>query len=84
MKTPTVLGISNISYGLPSRSLLNRTYLAMAFVMDLDIAILNPLGKDIIETLYPLKYYPVKTVIVRSISNSTNVSHSDFLHFFVR
>jgi len=39
---PTVLGLSNISYGLPGRSLLNATYLSMAMAAGLDAAILNP------------------------------------------
>lgn len=55
LKTPTILGISNVSYGLPNRSLLNRTYLAMALAMGLDAAILNPLDRNIIETLHAFK-----------------------------
>ncbi len=39
---PTVLGVSNISYGLPGRSLLNSTYLSMAMAAGLDAAIMNP------------------------------------------
>jgi len=39
----TVLGLSNISYGLPSRGLVNRGFLLMAAYAGLDAAILNPL-----------------------------------------
>jgi len=39
---PTVLGVSNISFGLPERSLINSTFLAMAMAMGLDAAIMNP------------------------------------------
>ena len=36
------LGVSNISFGLPQRPLLNSTYLAAAFGAGLDVPILNP------------------------------------------
>ncbi len=39
---PTVLGVSNISYGLPERSLINATFLSMAMAAGLDAAIMNP------------------------------------------
>lgn len=38
----TVLGVSNISFGLPCRSYLNTTFLAMAMAAGLDLAIMNP------------------------------------------
>ncbi|KAA8667770.1 homocysteine S-methyltransferase family protein [Clostridium sp. MT-14] len=37
----TVLGVSNISYGLPRRCILNRTFLAMALDAGLDLPIIN-------------------------------------------
>ena len=37
----TVLGVSNVSYGLPHRDLLNKTFLAMALQAGLDAPILN-------------------------------------------
>ncbi len=39
----TVLGLSNISYGLPSRGLVNRGCLLMAAYAGLDAVLLNPL-----------------------------------------
>ena len=39
----TVVGLSNISYGLPSRGLVNRAFLLMAAYTGLDAVILNPL-----------------------------------------
>ncbi|MBN1370270.1 MAG: dihydropteroate synthase [Dehalococcoidaceae bacterium] len=39
----TVMGLSNISFGLPGRKLINRTFLAMAAAAGLDGAILDPL-----------------------------------------
>jgi len=38
----TILGISNISFGMPSRQILNSTFLKMARDAGLDFAILNP------------------------------------------
>lgn len=38
----TVLGVSNVSFGLPGRPLLNRSFLAMALGCGLDAAIMNP------------------------------------------
>lgn len=38
----TVLGVSNISFGLPFRPLVNATFLAAAFAAGLDLAIINP------------------------------------------
>lgn len=38
----TILGISNVSHGLPSRGLLNRTYLAMALGAGLDAVLADP------------------------------------------
>ncbi len=38
----TVLGVSNISFGLPNRELINRTFLSMALMKGLDLPIINP------------------------------------------
>ncbi|UCB43149.1 MAG: dihydropteroate synthase [Dehalococcoidales bacterium] len=42
-KAKTVMGLSNISYGLPNRKLINRAFLLMAAYAGLDAAILDPL-----------------------------------------
>jgi len=47
----SVLGVSNVSHGMPARSLLNRTFLAMAVAAGLDAAIMNPLDRSMMETL---------------------------------
>ncbi|MEW6349393.1 MAG: dihydropteroate synthase [Thermodesulfobacteriota bacterium] len=41
----TVAALSNMSYGLPRRSLINRTVLVLAVEAGLDAAIVNPLDK---------------------------------------
>ncbi|MDR1334334.1 MAG: homocysteine S-methyltransferase family protein [Holosporaceae bacterium] len=38
----TVLGVSNISFGLPNRELLNQTFLTLALEAGLDLPIINP------------------------------------------
>ncbi|MBO5340722.1 MAG: homocysteine S-methyltransferase family protein [Oscillospiraceae bacterium] len=38
----TVLGVSNISFGLPARSVVNQNFLTMAMVYGLDLPIINP------------------------------------------
>lgn len=38
----TVLGVSNISFGLPARELVNSTFLSMALECGLDLPIINP------------------------------------------
>lgn len=43
----TICGLSNISFGLPTRKLLNRTFLVMAMTGGLDAAILDPTDKEI-------------------------------------
>ncbi len=47
----TVCGLSNISYGLPKRGLLNRTFMAMAVASGLDGAIVNPLDRQMMATI---------------------------------
>ncbi len=45
----TVMGLSNISFGLPGRRLINRTFLSMASWAGLDAAILDPLDVKIMS-----------------------------------
>ncbi|QGG49099.1 dihydropteroate synthase [Heliorestis convoluta] len=44
-------GLSNVSFGLPVRSLLNRTFLTLAIGAGLDSAILDPENKTIMSSL---------------------------------
>ncbi len=47
----TVLGVSNVSFGLPARPLINRTMLAMALASGLDAPIMNPGDAGMTETV---------------------------------
>lgn len=51
LRVNTVLGISNVSHGLPYRSLINETFLAMALASGLDLPIVNPLDERVQEII---------------------------------
>lgn len=51
----TLLGVSNVSFGLPQREILNQTFLAMALAEGLDAPILNPNNKVIMDTIRAFK-----------------------------
>ncbi len=45
----TICGLSNLSFGLPQRGLLNAAFLPMAIQCGLDSAILNPLDSNLMD-----------------------------------
>jgi 5-methyltetrahydrofolate--homocysteine methyltransferase len=47
----TVCGLSNVSFGLPNRSLINATFLSMAISCGLDAAIIDPLDANMVSSL---------------------------------
>jgi 5-methyltetrahydrofolate--homocysteine methyltransferase len=47
----TVLGVSNISFGLPNRELVNETFLALALANGLDLPIINPNAKGMTRVI---------------------------------
>ncbi len=47
----TICGLSNISFGLPARKVLNQTFLIMSMMAGLDSAILDPLDKRLMSLL---------------------------------
>ncbi len=47
----TTCGLTNVSYGLPNRKLVNRTFLVAAIVRGLDSAILDPTDKQLFGAL---------------------------------
>ena len=51
MGVGTALGVSNVSFGLPMRPLINRTFLAMALGQGLTMPILNPLDAEMMGTV---------------------------------
>lgn len=51
LQVKTLLGVSNISYGLPNRELINRTFLSAALYAGLDLAIIDPLDRHMMDTV---------------------------------
>ena len=47
----TVLGVSNISFGLPSRSLITQSFLTQAMAAGLTLPILNPNQKEMMDAI---------------------------------
>lgn len=48
----TTMGLSNVSFGFPNRSLLNKALLPMAVANGLDSVILDPTDKSLMELLF--------------------------------
>lgn len=44
-------GLSNISFGLPERAVVNRTFLTLAMNAGMDSAVCNPANRSLIETI---------------------------------
>ncbi len=55
LNVKTVLGVSNVSFGLPNREILNKTFLAASLFAGLDLPIINPLNKDIMDIIVASK-----------------------------
>jgi len=47
----TVLGVSNVSYGLPARAVMNASFLSMAVAAGLDFAIVNPYDEAVMGSI---------------------------------
>lgn len=47
----TICGLTNVSYGLPERRLINRTFLVTAIAYGLDSAIIDPTDKKLFSSL---------------------------------
>ncbi len=48
----TSLGVSNVSFGLPQRDLINSTFFALAMENGLSAAIMNPYSSDMMKAYY--------------------------------
>lgn len=51
----TLLGVSNISFGLPCRQLINETFLASALANGLDLPIMNPNSQGMMDVVNSYK-----------------------------
>ena len=52
VKVNTVLGVSNISFGLPSRPVINSAFYTMAMMNGLSAGIINPSSEDMMKAWY--------------------------------
>ena len=48
----TSLGVSNISFGLPNRDIINSSFFTMALAAGLDCAIMNPFSGEMMKSYY--------------------------------
>jgi 5-methyltetrahydrofolate--homocysteine methyltransferase len=48
----TICGLSNISFGLPERKILNHAFLIMAIAKGLDAAVINPLDRRLMAGMF--------------------------------
>lgn len=55
LRVRTALGISNISFGLPNREAVNRSFLTLALYEGLDLAIINPNSEPMMEAVRSFK-----------------------------
>ena len=55
LKCHTVLGVSNISFGLPQRSVINAAFFTAALEAGLSAAIMNPFSSDMMKSYYSYK-----------------------------
>ena len=51
LQVSTILGVSNVSFGLPNRKAINPVFLSMALAAGLDAAIMNPLEEQMVTTM---------------------------------
>ncbi len=51
----TILGVSNVSYGLPGRDAVNCAYLSMCLAAGLNISIINTASRNMMDTLAAAK-----------------------------
>lgn len=55
LKGKSILGVSNISFGLPQREIVNATFYALAMQNGLDAAIINPNSEAMMRSYYSFR-----------------------------
>lgn len=74
----TSLGVSNISFGLPSRDAVNGTFFAAALTNGLSAAIMNPYSSEMMKTYHAYRalfgYDPNCTKYIEYTANHTEVT----------
>lgn len=73
----TSLGVSNISFGLPNRDIINSTFFALALENGLSAAIMNPYSAEMMKTYYSycvLRGFDENCLKYISVADSFNTS----------
>ena len=74
MGLSSTLGVSNISFGLPNRPLINRTFLTLAMHSGLKMPIINPLDRSLMDCIDAFNViYNVDKGCEQYIKNQENV-----------
>ncbi len=68
----TLLGVSNVSFGLPSRDAINSTFFALALENGLSGAIMNPFSQEMMKT-----YFCYRALKGQDENFSDYISHAD-------
>ncbi len=69
LNLPTVLGVSNISFGLPKRTHINAAFLTMCFSEGLSAAIVNPEDELLTGSFYAVKVLTAKDYLAKAYIN---------------
>jgi len=71
----TIAGLSNISFGLPQRRLINRIFLSTALLNGLDAAILDPLDDKLLHTISATEVLLSKEPSLQNYRKQTTKKH---------
>lgn len=83
LKVNTVLGVSNVSFGLPNRALLNRTFLSGCLMNGLTLPIINPLDEEIMDTIRAYKVLSMEDIESKEyVNHYSNLSKKNSLEKF--
>lgn len=63
-------GLSNISFGMPLRQIINRTFMAMVIQVGLDSAIMNPNDRQLVEVILAAEMLMGKDKFCQNFSRS--------------
>ncbi|WP_019225548.1 methyltetrahydrofolate--corrinoid methyltransferase [Dehalobacter restrictus] len=69
-------GLSNVSFGLPERALINRTFLTLALEAGMDSAVVNPSNVQLIESLYATELLLSRDRFCRNYTKASKTNFS--------
>lgn len=69
-------GLSNVSFGLPERALINRTFLTLAIEAGMDSAVVNPSNVQLLESLYATELLLGRDRFCRNYTRASKINFS--------